>query len=59
MDPFKVTGCARCGKSHLVEPSALERPAIISDVRITHWAACPTNGEPILIQTIEDKLTDQ
>lgn len=44
-------GCARCGGEHEgVVYMPLERPARLSDeVVVSHWAPCPTNGEPILM----------
>lgn len=53
-----ITGCARCGGSHegivarrMARPFA---PAEAFDpqrgqLTWTHWALCPTNGDPILI----------
>lgn len=59
MDPFMVENCARCGRNHPLEPRELERPAIFGEIEITHWAPCPFTGDPVLIQTVDDKLTDQ
>ena len=49
----KISGCARCGGDHervtasrMTQPFA---PAEAAPMIWTHWAACPTNGEPILI----------
>lgn len=48
-----VIGCARCGQDH--EPldfKAFERPVVDQDgTTWTHWAPCPTNGDPILLMT--------
>lgn len=48
-----VTACARCGADHAdLEFRALERhfaPPEASPIVWTHWAACPTNGDPILL----------
>jgi hypothetical protein len=56
VEPFtsSITGCARCeGEGHenmTWEP--LTHPIEDSDGALwTHWAACPTNGEPILMRT--------
>jgi hypothetical protein len=54
-DPFTIdlNGCARChGNGHqglIFQP--LTHP-IEMDLtrRLTHWALCPTNGEPILLR---------
>lgn len=48
-----VGSCARCGKDHTaVTFQPFARP-IRKDgdgpVRYTHWAPCPSNGEPILL----------
>lgn len=50
----KLTGCARCGEEHhelVFRPlvRAVERDG---DVIATHWAACPTSGDPILMITL-------
>ena len=48
-----ITKCARChGVHEYLEAKELERPFAPEDcapLRWTHWVACPTNGEPILI----------
>jgi len=44
--------CARCGKNHtniIFQP--LKRPG----ERHTHWAPCPTNGEPVMLVVVPDK----
>lgn len=53
-----VTGCARCGGDHesllfkaLAQPFA---PIEASGVSWTHWAKCPTNGEPVLLRVVAD-----
>lgn len=47
-----ITKCVRCGDKHenLVFTS-LSQPGNDPD-DWTHWAACPTNGEPILLKRI-------
>lgn len=57
-DPFvfDLVGCARCeGEGHLrllFQPFGLPPDDLASsefpEGRITHWALCPTTGEPIL-----------
>ncbi len=54
--PFhmSIVGCARChGEGHEdVWWQPLTHPMSTStDVLFTHWAPCPTNGEPILMRT--------
>lgn len=50
-----VQSCARCGKDH----ERLEfKPFFNSDIVVgnyecfTHWALCPTYGEPILMRIV-------
>lgn len=49
-----VVNCARCGRTHeQVEWRRLERPIVDADeerTTWTHWAPCPTNGDPILMR---------
>jgi hypothetical protein len=45
-------GCARCrGEGHkALVFLPLEHPVEVDDVEVfSHWAICPTNGEPILM----------
>lgn len=54
-----IRGCARCTKDHecltfktLIRPM-VDLAVIIDDhprVIATHWAACPTNGDPIMMR---------
>lgn len=48
-------GCARCGadehRNLLFHPFL--HPVITTEITFTHWAMCPTNGEPIMFGTIE------
>ena len=48
-----IVGCARChGDGHEdVFWMPLTHPLEAGGVRFTHWAPCPTNGEPILMRT--------
>lgn len=53
-----ITGCARCGGDHehvearrMAQPFA---PAEAGGLTWTHWAPCPTNGDPILIMVTAD-----
>jgi hypothetical protein len=62
-EPFTIDlhGCARChGNGHqglVFRPLAYPVEVDLTR-RLTHWAACPTNGEPILLrkQPIEPTL---
>jgi len=51
-----IVGCARChGEGHedlWWEP--LTYPAEFGAARFTHWAPCPTNGQPILMCYVEE-----
>lgn len=57
----KLRGCARCGGTHeglMFRP--LERPvARDGDEIATHWAACPANGEPILMIAVKSQTGDE
>ena len=47
-----VQTCARCGDNHdLVRFSQLTNPC----GGLTHWAPCPTNGEPIMLAIVPGK----
>ncbi len=47
-----VQACARCGADHAdLAFQAFARPPLPS----THWAPCPTTGEPILLQVLDDQ----
>ena len=44
-----VNGCARCEGEHgEIQFLELTNPIDVGDAVMTHWALCPTNGEPIL-----------
>jgi hypothetical protein len=48
-----VHGCDRCGDSHeLVGFRPLTNPCGV----LTHWAPCPTNGEPIMLAIVPDEV---
>lgn len=52
-----ITGCARCGGDghEDIRWEPLTFPVEDTDgTQWTHWAPCPTNGEPILL-TIRDE----
>ena len=56
----QIIHCARCGGDHSnVEAAPLTRPVVelrdnVEEVLYTHWAPCPTNGEPILAVELAD-----
>jgi hypothetical protein len=57
-----LTGCARCrGEGHVdltFEPLAYPLDLNDGSRPLTHWAPCPTNGQPILLsQANEDPPT--
>lgn len=48
-----VHGCARCGGAHInkIDWYRFERPVVDDDeITWTHWATCPTSGDPILMR---------
>lgn len=48
--------CSRCGETHLdLKFGLLTNPVLGNDGKeeYTHWALCPTNGEPILMKVLE------
>lgn len=54
---MKVVGCARCGGDHDVTPRKLVQPFAppeCAPVVWTHWAPCPTNGDPIMVIVGDD-----
>lgn len=53
-----VFHCARCDGDHLqLKFNPLTRP-VQGGAEQTHWAECPTNGEPILMSVEEDYYSD-
>ncbi len=46
-----VLACARCGKRHL--NVAFER-MLFPHAEFEYWAACPTNGQPILLKLMPE-----
>lgn len=52
-EPFTIDlhGCARCdGDGHPgIEFQPLTRPIEAEGVAFTHWAPCPSTGEPIVV----------
>lgn len=62
MEPitFDQIGCARCdGEGHpQITFQPLTHPLELGEFKLTHWAPCPTNGEPILMMTSEKPSLD-
>jgi len=54
-----IVCCARCGENHnALEFFRLTIPMTDSDESLwTHWAPCPTNGQPVLLKLIDDEPT--
>jgi hypothetical protein len=55
-------GCARChGEGHpQLTFSKLTHPLVEeSGLELTHWAPCPTNGEPILLAVVRPSAEDR
>ncbi len=56
-----LVNCARCGETH--ELPIIFKPLThpVRDLRgrefASHWAECPTNGEPILMRLVEAKVS--
>lgn len=48
---INVTNCARCQKDH----NELEIRELDNSEKYTHYALCPTNGQPILITIVDDE----
>jgi hypothetical protein len=51
-----LRGCARCGETHEGELvwSPLTHPVHDVDGTLwTHWMPCPTNGEPVLMRSVD------
>ena len=48
----RISNCARCGQDHEdIEYESFTHPIVDSDrTEWTHFAKCPTNGQPILIK---------
>lgn len=57
-----VTNCARCGEDHAcLVANRFERPFAPREAHPfvwTHWAACPVNGDPILVMQTQPLLAD-
>lgn len=48
-------GCARCGADahHGITYKRLTRPVELAGETLTHWAWCPSTGEPILLLIVD------
>ena len=53
-----LVGCARCrGEGHArLTFRPLTHPVECENGERTHWAPCPTNGEPILMRILRARL---
>ena len=52
----EVTDCARCGRDHpIVVLQPLTRPVVAGNRKFTAWAACPHNGQPIMVEVVNRK----
>lgn len=47
-----IENCARCGKEH---KNLTFKPFTNKSMKYGYWAACPSNGEPILMKMMDDK----
>lgn len=55
---MKITNCSRCGGDH-DDLEALElaipfAPPECAPITWTHWAPCPTNGQPIMVSVRDE-----
>src|SRR5690242_14131462 len=55
MKAYNLQNCARCGLNH----TDLEMKAFTTNDKHTHYATCPTNGEPILITIVDDEINEE
>lgn len=59
--PTSVNGCARCGGDHpegTLEYRAFRQPVPDVDGDFTHWASCPTTGDPILLRRMDERVLE-
>lgn len=59
----QIGNCARCGKDHSdgvrAKPFDIPfAPPESNGMVWTHWATCPTNGDPILIMQTPDSVEE-
>ncbi len=50
-----IGNCARCGQDHKdLEFKPFKNPVEDTDGTVwSHWALCPTNGEPVLLKVTQ------
>ncbi|MFB6373847.1 MAG: hypothetical protein ABEN55_12235 [Bradymonadaceae bacterium] len=48
---MEVENCARCGGDHNVKAIPFDRPP---ETGHSHYAECPTTGDPILVKTEDE-----
>ena len=46
-----IVGCARCGHTH---DGVVFKELRMKMRNMTHWAPCPTNGDPIMMQIVDE-----
>lgn len=56
MNLIEISNCARCGKTHRVEPYQFRRPVEINNETFWHYANCPETNQPVLIKMITDNV---
>jgi hypothetical protein len=50
-----VTGCSRCGEYHKqLVFKKFTNPIDDTNGKWTHWATCPTTGDPVLMRIVDD-----
>lgn len=48
-----IGACARCGRDHHgLRFRLLDRPMEDGADAYTHWAPCPTNGQPVVLRVM-------
>jgi hypothetical protein len=56
LDDVRINACSRCGEDHEhVVAKPMARPFAPPEAGVlawTHWAPCPTNGDPILLMVL-------
>lgn len=58
---FDQVGCARCGgEGHKpITFKKLQKPSELpGGIKFTHWAPCPTTGEPIMFAQLPHSAAD-
>jgi hypothetical protein len=51
----RIVFCGRCwGEHESVEFRTFARPSPVAGELVTHWALCPTNGEPLFLSDLRE-----